>query len=73
MANPAAATDPVAQQLLMKGLELSGAGISPVSIASAIGEKTKKDIETLQQNVMMQPTETTAVKMGLTAKPMQNA
>lgn len=54
MSNPQAATDPVAQQLLLKGMELSGAGISPINISSAINEKAKKDAETMQQNAMMQ-------------------
>lgn len=68
MSNPAAATDPVAQQLLSKGLELSGAGISPIQIASAINDKQKKDAETMEQNASMQmPTPTPMTLQAKTA------
>lgn len=52
--NPALSTDPVASQLLTKIIELSGAGISPISITGAMNEKAKKDAETMEQNAMMQ-------------------
>jgi hypothetical protein len=52
--NPNLSTDPVASQLLTKIIELSGAGISPVSITGAMNEKQKKDAETQQQNMQMQ-------------------
>ena len=52
--NPALSTDPVASQLLTKIIELSGAGISPISITGAMNEKAKKDAETMQQNAQMQ-------------------
>ena len=52
--NPALSTDPVASQLLTKIIELSGAGISPVSITGAMNEKAKKDQETMEQNALMQ-------------------
>ena len=71
--NPNLANDPVASQLLTRIIELSGAGISPVSITGAINEKMKKDQATLEQNASMQPTAPPAVKMGLTANPLQNA
>ena len=69
MANPAAATDPIAQQLLMKGLELSGAGISPITIVGAINEKTKKDQETIEQQSQIQPQVPQKPKTSLTANP----
>lgn len=52
--NPNLSTDPVASQLLTKIIELSGAGISPINITSAMAEKSKKDAETLEQNASMQ-------------------
>lgn len=52
--NPNLANDPVASQLLMKIIELSGAGISPINIVGAINEKAKKDAETMQENANMQ-------------------
>lgn len=75
MSNPAAATDPVAQQLLMKALELSGAGISPVAITGAINEKAKKDQASLEQQAQMQPTgKPVPSPMTLKANPQkQNA
>jgi len=66
--NPALSTDPVASQLLTKIIELSGAGISPVSITGAMNEKAKKDAETLQQNQMMQPTKPVPSSLSLKAK-----
>lgn len=73
--NPNLANDPVASQLLTKIIELSGAGISPVSITGAINEKAKKDAETMQQNQIMQKNTTPQVSpMSLSAKPKtQNA
>ena len=50
--NPNLANDPVASQLLTKIIELSGAGISPVQITSAINEKAKE----AQAQMAMQPT-----------------
>jgi len=41
--NPNISSDPVASQLLARIIELSGAGISPVQITSAMNEKTKND------------------------------
>ena len=48
--NPNLPQDPVASQLLAKIIELSGAGISPVSITAAINEKSKM----MQQQLGMQ-------------------
>lgn len=52
--NPSLSSDPVASQLLAKIIELSGAGISPISITGAINAKQKKDQETMQQNAQIQ-------------------
>lgn len=72
--NPALSTDPVASQLLTKIIELSGAGISPISITGAMNEKAKKDAETMQQNAMMQPNKPMVSPMSLSAKGQtQNA
>jgi len=71
--NPNLSTDPVASQLLTKIIELSGAGISPINITSAMNEKQKKDEETMQQNMLNQPTgKPTPSTLSLTANP-QNA
>lgn len=74
-ANPALSTDPVASQLLTRIIELSGAGISPISITGAINEKSKKDAETIEQNAMMQTANKTIPSpMSLAANPKkQNA
>lgn len=50
--NPMLSQDPVASQLLARIIELSGSGISPVAITSAINEKSKA----MQQQAEMQPT-----------------
>lgn len=67
ISNPNLATDPVAMQLFMKLVEISGAGISPVSLQSA-----------LQQRQSQSPQETTAQPpqpqdLSLEANPTQNA
>lgn len=70
--NPNLSQDPVASQLLTRIIELSGAGISPVTITSAINEKAKKDAETLEQNMMMQSAgKPQASPMSLQAKTGQ--
>lgn len=75
--NPNLANDPVASQLLTKIIELSGAGISPISITTAINEKAKKDQETLEQNERMQQLGTGGPPpqqdMSLMAQPQPNA
>jgi len=40
--NPEAANDPIGQIFILKILELSGAGVSPVQITAAINEKAKE-------------------------------
>ena len=69
--NPNLSQDPVASQLLTRIIELSGAGISPVSITGAISEKNKNDMATQQQNAMMQQggQQQSPVKSSLTANP----
>lgn len=72
--NPNLSQDPVASQLLTKIIELSGAGISPVTITGAINEKAKKDAETLQNNAQMQGAgQGVPSPMTLQANPTQNA
>lgn len=44
-ANPALINDPVMTQIFMQLIELSGAGVSPVSIIGAIQEKARMDAE----------------------------
>lgn len=65
--NPNLANDPVASQLLTKIIELSGAGISPVQITSAINEKAKE----AQAEQDLQPTgqPETSKPLSLTANP----
>jgi len=48
--NPQLATDPVLSQLFMRAVELSGAGISPINILSAMAESAKIQ----QQNQAME-------------------
>lgn len=66
--NPALTQDPVLSQVLMKIIELSGAGISPINISSAISEKNKEQ-EKMQAQQMMMQTQTSQPKpMSLQAK-----
>lgn len=53
--NPALSQDPVASQLLTKIIELSGSGISPVNISSAISEKNKLQAIQPQQTPEAKP------------------
>jgi hypothetical protein len=65
--NPNLSQDPVASQLLARIIELSGAGISPISITSAINEKSKM----MQQQPEMQPTgQGQQQKQSLQANPV---
>ena len=66
--NPALTQDPVLSQVLMKILELSGAGISPINISSAITEKNKMQEQLQAQQMIEQPQ-----KMTLQANPTKNA
>ena len=59
--NPALLTDPVAQQLFMRIVEISGSGISPISLISAIQEQ-KAALPPPQQQPQPQP-------MSLEANP----
>lgn len=52
-ANPGLTQDPVLSQVLMRILELSGAGISPINIVSAISEKNKQQEQMMAQEQMM--------------------
>lgn len=64
--NPNLSSDPVASQLLAKIVELSGAGISPVSISAAMSSKNK-EAEAMQaqlQDVKPNPSQPTKVKTG---------
>lgn len=70
--NPNLSQDPVASQLLTKIIELSGAGISPITITGAINEKAKKDAETMQQNASMQSQgQASQMQMPLQANPQK--
>lgn len=63
--NPALLQDPVMSQIFMKIVELSGAGISPISLVSGIQEQGKQQQEMMaQQQQMPQPQQ-----MSLTANP----
>ena len=55
--NPAIAQDPVLMQIFLKIVELSGAGISPISLMGAI-EEAKKQQEALQAQEAQVPPET---------------
>jgi hypothetical protein len=65
--NPNLANDPVASQLLAKIIELSGAGISPVQITSAMNEKSKNDAVAQEQMMMQQAQVPQKQKMSLNA------
>ncbi len=63
--NPAISQDPVASKILEKIIELSGAGISPVAITSAINEQNK-----IAQQQLAQPTAPPQTEdLSLTANP----
>jgi len=53
--NPAMSSDPVASQLLAKIIELSGSGISPISITSAINEKQKSEEQAMNMQAQQIP------------------
>jgi uncharacterized protein YcbK (DUF882 family) len=62
--------DPVALQLLAKIIELSGAGISPVQITSAINEKSKMMQQQAQEQMMQQSSQGQRPKaMSLMSNP----
>lgn len=67
--NPEITQDPVLSQVLTKIIELSGAGISPVSISSAISEKNKiQEKQQADQAAQAQP-QPTPSPMSLGANP----
>lgn len=64
--NPNLSADPVASQLLLKIVELSGAGISPVTINASMSSKNKQ-LEAMQeqlQTVKPNPSQSTKMDMG---------
>lgn len=65
--NPNLSQDPVASQLLSRIIELSGAGISPVSITSAINEKNKTMQEQAEQQAQQAPRVAPKKDLSLTA------
>lgn len=73
--NPALTQDPIMSQILTKILELSGAGISPINISSAISEKNKQQEQMQAQQAMMQQQgQPQPSPLSLTAKaPITNA
>jgi len=70
--NPNLANDPVASQLLTKIIELSGAGISPVQITSAINEKAKETQAQMAMQPTGQPQQVSPMSLQANATP-QNA
>jgi len=70
--NPNLANDPVASQLLTKIIELSGAGISPVQITSAINEKAKETQAQMAMQPTGQPQQASPMSLQANATP-QNA
>jgi hypothetical protein len=64
--NPALTQDPVLSQVLMKIIELSGAGISPVSISAAIAEKNKQQQLAAPEEEVTEPQ---PVELSLEANP----
>lgn len=64
--NPNLSTDPVASQLLAKIVELSGSGISPVSIDAAMSSKNKQAeaMAAQLQTVKPNPSQPTKMDMG---------
>ena len=61
--NPAIASDPVANEIFMRLVELSGAGISPVTLSSAM-QQSAKNAQAMQAQPEAQPS-----PMSLTANP----
>ena len=68
--NPALTQDPVLSQVLMKILELSGAGISPVDISSAISEKNKQQEQLQAEQAELQQTQQQTKPLSLEANPV---
>lgn len=53
--NPNLSNDPVASSILLKIVELSGAGISPITLSSAINAKAKDQQLAQEEVIKMQP------------------
>lgn len=64
-ASPNLAQDPVASELLTRIIELSGSGISPVSITGAINSKAKQALQSPEVSQAAQP-----VKQPVISKPL---
>lgn len=64
--NPAILQDPVASQIFMRIVELSGAGISPISLVSGLQEQAK--IQAEQQAMMAEQAQPQTKQLSLTAK-----
>lgn len=67
--NPNLSTDPVASQLLAKIVELSGAGISPISISAAMSSKNKQAEAMQEQLQTLKPNPSQPTKMDMGNNP----
>lgn len=67
--NPNLSADPVASKLLEKIVELSGAGISPVSISASMSEKNKQAEAMQEQLQTVKPNPSQPTKMSLGNNP----
>lgn len=67
--NPNLSTDPVASQLLAKIVELSGSGISPISISAAMSSKNKEAEAMAQQLQTVKPNPSQPTKMSMGNNP----
>jgi len=67
--NPAMANNPLAELIVGKIAELSGAGLSPVQISSAISEQNK----IAQQQMAQQPMQKQSIQQPVQSKPMSLA
>lgn len=66
--NPNITQDPVLSQVIMKILEISGAGISPINISSAINEKNKQ--QQLQAQMQQEQPQEQPQPLSLQANPL---
>ena len=67
--NPAIAQDPVLMQIFMKIVELSGAGISPVTLMGAIDEQAEKAKQLAAQQQTAQTEQPETKPLSLNANP----
>lgn len=70
--NPQLAQDPVLAQIFMKIVELSGAGISPVSLMGAIEEQAKMREQQAMEQQMAPEEQGQPQEMSLSANPVPN-